>query len=74
MIKCFSQTAYDKYIEDRLATTLRASGGVYGGGSEVLIVLYQKLIGCLCTRDTSIGNQYVQEAKVIVETTDKKKQ
>lgn len=32
MIKCYAQTAYDKYVEDRLATTLRASGGVYGGG------------------------------------------
>lgn len=31
MIKCYSQLAYDKYIEDNFATTLRASGGVYGG-------------------------------------------
>lgn len=69
MNKCYSQLAYDKYIEDGIATTLRASGGCYGGGSEVLVIDYQKVIGSLCARDTKgVGNQYAMEGKVIVET------
>lgn len=34
---CFSQDAYDKYEEAQHAATLRASGGIYGGGSENLV-------------------------------------
>lgn len=33
----FSQDAYDKYTENQCAGALRASGGVYGGGSESLV-------------------------------------
>ena len=33
----FSQDAYDKYSENLQCGSLRASGGVYGGGSEALI-------------------------------------
>ena len=36
-IVCFSQDAYDKYEEMEHGATLRASGGVYGGGSENLV-------------------------------------
>lgn len=34
---CFSQDAYDKYEETEHGATLRASGGIYGGGSENLV-------------------------------------
>lgn len=33
----FSQDAYDKYSENSQCGSLRASGGVYGGGSETLV-------------------------------------
>ena len=36
-IHCYSQDAYDKYEETEHAATLRASGGIYGGGSENLV-------------------------------------
>lgn len=36
-IKCFSQDAYDKYTETKQSATLKATGGVYGGGSEALV-------------------------------------
>ena len=33
----FSQEAYDKYVENDTGGSLRASGGMYGGGSETLV-------------------------------------
>lgn len=36
-IVCFSQDAYDKYEETEHGATLRASGGIYVGGSENLV-------------------------------------
>ena len=33
----FSQEAYDKYVENSTGSSLRASGGMYGGGSETLV-------------------------------------
>ena len=33
----FSQEAYDKYVENDMGSSLRASGGMYGGGSETLV-------------------------------------
>ena len=33
----FSQEAYDKYVENDTGSSLRASGGMYGGGSETLV-------------------------------------
>ena len=33
----FSQEAYDKYVENNIGSSLRASGGMYGGGSETLV-------------------------------------
>ena len=33
----FSQEAYDKYVENDTGSSLRASGGMYGGGSEILV-------------------------------------
>lgn len=35
---CFQQTAYDEYQGADQATTLKASGGNYGGGSEVIVM------------------------------------
>ena len=34
---CYSQDAYDKYSESSKAATIKQSGGIYGGGSEVLV-------------------------------------
>lgn len=34
---CFSQDAYDKYTANEHASTIKATGGCYGGGSEVLV-------------------------------------
>ena len=33
----FSQEAYDKYVENNTGSSLRVSGGMYGGGSETLV-------------------------------------
>ena len=33
----FSPEAYDKYVENDTGSSLRASGGMYGGGSETLV-------------------------------------
>ena len=33
----FSQEAYDKYVENDTGSSLRASGGMYGGGAETLV-------------------------------------
>ena len=41
---CYSQDAYDKYEKNDRGSTLRASGGVYGGGSENLVC---ELVYCL---------------------------
>lgn len=35
--ECFPQNAYDKFLQGTPLTTLKASGGSYGGGSESLI-------------------------------------
>jgi site-specific DNA-cytosine methylase len=34
---CFAQQAYNKFIQEDIAATLKASGGTYGGGSENLV-------------------------------------
>lgn len=48
MNKCYSQLAYDKYIEDGIATTLRASGGVYGGAARFwLLPIKMSLARCV---------------------------
>lgn len=38
MKNCYSQAAYDKYLNDDKAATIKSSGGSYGGGSENLVV------------------------------------
>lgn len=38
ILECYSQDAYDKYTQNDVAATIKNTGGVYGGGSEVLIV------------------------------------
>lgn len=39
VLECYSQDAYDKYTPNETSSTLKNSGGSYGGGgSEVLIV------------------------------------
>lgn len=38
VLECFSQDAYDKYTPNKVSATIKNTGGVYGGGSEVLIV------------------------------------
>lgn len=34
---CFPQQAYNKFIQEDIGATLKASGGAYGGGSENLV-------------------------------------
>lgn len=38
ILECYSQDAYDKYTKNEMSATLKNTGGVYGGGSETLIV------------------------------------
>ena len=35
---CCSQDAYDKYTENDVSATIKQSGGIYGGGSEALVI------------------------------------
>lgn len=68
-VVCMSQDAYDKYTETEKSATIKQSGGVYGGGQKHL--LYQNKIGSLTRCDyKGVGNEYVQDGKVIVETTN----
>lgn len=50
----FSQDAYDKYTENEKCGALRASGGMYGGGSEMLVceerLVVRRLIPTECAR------------------------
>lgn len=46
----FSQDAYDKYTKNSVSSSLRARGGVYGGGSETLVYSTSK-----STRHTTVG-------------------
>lgn len=49
----FEQNAYDKYIENEIGATIKASGGAYGGGSETLIkqkYVVRKLTPTECAR------------------------
>ena len=43
--ECFSQNAYDKFLQGTPLTTLKACGGNYGGGSENLIVNISPSVG-----------------------------
>lgn len=31
-MKAYEQNAYDKYIENEISATIKATGGAYGGG------------------------------------------
>ena len=35
---CVTQRSYSEFAEENISTTLKASGGNYGGGSETLIL------------------------------------
>ena len=62
----YSQNAYDEYSENDVSASLKASGGVYGGGASHL--LYQETIGSLCLSDVKgVGNQYVEDGKCIIQ-------
>lgn len=69
---CYAQDAYDKYTETEKSATIKQSGGVYGGGSEALVVGGDSsTVGALCARDyKGVGNQYVEEGKLILQRTD----
>lgn len=50
---CFPQQAYNKFIQEDIGATLKASGGTYGGGSENLIVkkyIVRRLTPTECAR------------------------
>lgn len=56
-----------KIAEDGIVQTLNARMGTGGGECSPRYVLYQKVIGSLCARDSrGIGNQYVQEGKLFI--------
>ena len=38
LVPCYGQTSYDEYEPMEQAVTLKASGGNYGGGTEMLIL------------------------------------
>ena len=38
MVVAVSQDAYDKYTENSVSATIKESGGIYGGGSETLVI------------------------------------
>ncbi|MBQ6503240.1 MAG: DNA cytosine methyltransferase [Flexilinea sp.] len=38
VVETYSMDAYDKWTDNEVGTTLRASGGMYGGGSESIVV------------------------------------
>ena len=38
LVPCYGQTSYDEYQPSEQSTTLKASGGNYGGGSETLVL------------------------------------
>lgn len=60
----YKQSSFGGYAKDDSAGTLRASGGDYGGGTENLV--NDRVIGSLCARDyKGIGNQYVDEGKLV---------
>lgn len=62
----YSQDAYDKFTENDNSASLKACGGTYGGGAKHL--LYQEVIGSLCSRDSKgVGTQYVKEGKCVIE-------
>ena len=46
----FSQDAYDKYTKNSVSSSLRARGGIYGGGSETLVYSTSK-----SKRHTTVG-------------------
>ena len=61
----YRQDAYDKFTEGKIASTLKACGGTYGGAAKTS---YMKTVGSLCARDyKGVGSQYVEEGKVIVD-------
>lgn len=37
-VVCVSQDRYDKYSEGESSATIKQSGGIYGGGSEALVI------------------------------------
>lgn len=50
---CFPQQAYNKFIQEDIGATLKASGGTYGGGSENLVVknyIVRRLTPTECAR------------------------
>ena len=38
LVPCYGQTSYDEYQPSEQSTTLKASGGNYGGGTETLVL------------------------------------
>lgn len=45
--RTYSQPRFGEYKDDDTSVTLRAMGADYGGGSEVIVVSYQKVTGPL---------------------------
>ena len=45
--KCYTEKRFFEWREDDISVSLRARSASYGGGSEVLVVTYQRTSGTL---------------------------
>ena len=59
---CFSQQAYDEFIENEVSCTLKARGGTYGGGSETLVSERQTTaFGFDPSASRDVGTLFIEE-------------
>lgn len=62
--KTFTHNAYDTIVESETSSTLKANGENYGGVG----IICDSTVGALQARDCKgVGNQYVNEGKLIID-------
>ena len=62
----FPSQSYTEYNDSEKSATLKACGGMHGGGSESLVV--SKTVGALCEADhKGANNQYVEQGKCVIQ-------
>lgn len=65
-----TEKRFFEWHEDDVSVTLRNKGGSYGGRSTRHLI-YSDTVGAICARDyKGIGNQYVNEGKLVIEILD----
>jgi len=63
-MKTLTEKRFFEWFEDDKSVTLRNKGGSYGGQRSA----GYPTVGALCARDyKGVGNEYIEEGKVIVE-------